>query len=253
MERADKLLVQSGLAASRTLAQRLIEAGKVEVERSGQWQSLEKSNTKLDSSSNFRVQDADELRYVSRAGLKLEGALKTLDKLGLELDLSQCSVLDVGQSTGGFTDCLLKHGCRSVCGVDVGHGQLHKSLLEDTRVRCLERVNARTLSQTFVHERFDLSVMDVSFISQTLILPELAQLLTGPSLLISLVKPQFEVGPEGIAKGGLVKDRALYQVVEEKIRTLLQELGFKVLSWKESAIKGGDGNREFVVIAQHLS
>ncbi|WP_096086745.1 TlyA family RNA methyltransferase [Agaribacterium haliotis] len=248
-ERIDKLLVELGLCSSRTLAQRLIDAGKVEFGRGGVWQQVAKANAKFDRSLQFRILQAEELRYVSRAGLKLEGAIETLAELGLKPNWAELSAIDVGQSTGGFSDCLLKHGCASVCGVDVGKNQLAASLRGDRRLRCMEGVNARELGQYFPSERFDLAVMDVSFISQTLILPELVGVLKNNAVLISLVKPQFEVGPEGIAKGGLVKNEDLYAQVALKIRTLLGQLGLELLSWKESKIRGGDGNREFIAIA----
>lgn len=244
-ERADKRLVALGYAQSRTMAQKLIEDQKVHVKRAGAWVLLRKSAEKLDDDVQLHVQAHDDQRFVSRAGLKLEAALK---HTGVVVD--GLKALDVGQSTGGFSDCLLHYGAMHVTGIEVGHGQLVEHLRRDSRITCIEGLNARTLSTNDVPGPFDIVVMDVSFISQTLILPRLPSLMRTGSVLISLVKPQFEVGPEGIGKGGLVKNANLYRGVEEKITTLLISLGFKLEGYFESAIQGGDGNREFFVAAR---
>jgi 23S rRNA (cytidine1920-2'-O)/16S rRNA (cytidine1409-2'-O)-methyltransferase len=244
-QRADKALVESGLVASRTLAQRLIEAGKVEYSSSGLWCQVTKPSQSFDHDVVFRVLEADETRFVSRAGLKLEGALTRAD-----LNVTGLRALDVGQSTGGFTDCLLKYGCAHVTGIDVGHGQLVDALRMDPRVSCIEGLNARELSADLVGEEFDLAVMDVSFISQTLVLPKLVPLIKRGGALVSLVKPQFEVGPDGIGKGGLVKSVELYADVKARINKMLNELDCVVEDYFESSILGGDGNREFFVVAR---
>jgi 23S rRNA (cytidine1920-2'-O)/16S rRNA (cytidine1409-2'-O)-methyltransferase len=153
----------------------------------------------------------------------------------------------VGQSTGGFTDCLLAQGAAHVTGVDVGHGQLHKRLRQDARVVAIEKVNARELSPQQVGGAFDLIVGDLSFISLTLVLPALVPLLAGGGDLLMLVKPQFELQPSQIGKGGLVTDASLYAVVECKLRDACTQLGLHVQGWYASPIAGGDGNREFFI------
>ncbi|MFM9879073.1 MAG: TlyA family RNA methyltransferase, partial [Burkholderiaceae bacterium] len=158
---------------------------------------------------------------------------------------------DVGQSTGGFTDCLLQHGAARVVGLDVGHGQLHPHLRADSRVVCLEGVNARHLQPGDIEEPndFEVLVADVSFISLTLVLPALVALLHGGAHVLLLVKPQFELQPEQIGKGGIVKDATHYSVVELRLRTACALLGLQVKHWLPSPIEGGDGNREFFIHA----
>jgi len=248
--RLDQLLVSQGLANSRTLSQKLIAAGLVEGRIAGKWQLLSKPSLQLNDDAQLRVHDSAELRYVSRAGLKLEGALAHFN-----IDVRGLRALDVGQSTGGFSDCLVQHGVEEVVGIDVGHGQLAVSLLNHSKIRSFEGVNARSLSPSLFNEadlapHFDLVVMDVSFISQTLILPQLAALMHPAAHLLSLVKPQFEVGKSGLGKGGIVRNRESYALVEKKIREHAAHAGFDVLGYGESAISGGDGNREFFLSAQ---
>lgn len=249
MQRLDKLLVEKGLVESRTQAQQLIEAGAVECCVAGKWSVLKRSSHKLEADSELRVAESHRPKYVSRAGLKLEKALSVAN-----LSLKNLIALDVGQSTGGFTDCLLQHGCPKVVGVDVGHDQLHPRLREHASVVCIEGLNARELAPehvlTHAPDGFDLVVMDLSFISQSLVLPRLPALMKPGASLISLVKPQFEVGSEGIGKGGIVRDAALYPKVEDKICSLLQDLGFVCHDYLPSPIEGGDGNREFIVVAE---
>lgn len=248
MERIDKLLVARALAASRTLAQKLIESGHVDALEAGQWRTLNKVSEKFSADIELRVRKHEDQRFASRAGLKLDAALTRL-----ELDVSALKALDIGQSTGGFTDCLLKRGCVHVTGVDVGHSQLLDHLREDPRITCVEGLNARELSVSDVDGPYQLVVMDVSFISQTLILPRIPPLCERGTRLVSLVKPQFEVGPDGIGKGGIVKNANLYQSVEQKLTTLMQSIGFRVDGYFESAIQGGDGNREFFISAMFES
>ncbi|MDT0502374.1 MULTISPECIES: TlyA family RNA methyltransferase [unclassified Halomonas] len=251
MPRLDLLLVTQGLARSRTRAQRLIRHGRVCLADSDR--VLTKPGEKLPDDTRLSVADDPEERYVSRAGLKLEALLQAL-----ALDLEGQLVLDVGQSTGGFTDCALAHGARHVIGVEVGHDQLDPSLRDDPRVTCLEGLNARAmaedarLAETLAAQGGgapDLAVMDVSFISQTLILTELATLLTTGGRLVSLVKPQFEVGPGGVDSQGLVRDTARYAEVEARIRQCCREANLVIQHWQESPIRGGDGNREFLLYA----
>jgi len=249
--RIDQLLVTRALARSRTEAQKLIAAGAVEHLFGGNWVVIKKPSERLRESVELRVENTEEQRFVSRAGLKLEAALQHCN-----LKPSGLICLDVGQSTGGFTDCLLQYGAAKVIGVDVGHGQLAKTLVDDPRVTCIEGCNARHLTKQSlplaVDELFDFAVMDVSFISQHLILPNLPSLLKVGATLISLVKPQFEVGKENIGKGGLVRDAGLYTDVKAKILDCLITLGFNICDYIPSPISGGDGNREFLVIANYV-
>lgn len=260
LERLDKLLVDQGLAQSRTQAQKLIEAGAVEAKLFGQWQPLRKPAQKVAVDTPLRAGDIAELRFVSRAGLKLDLALQHIDEHNLlaPVSLSQfllsASVLDVGQSTGGFTDCLLQRKVSKVVGVDVGRDQLADQLRGHPSVVCLEGINAREMPvQTLLAHSpagFDLVVMDVSFISQALIVPHLPPLLKNGGYLLSLVKPQFEVGAKNIAKGGIVKDENLYADVHEKISNCARQAGFDVICYFASGIACGDGNREFFMLCQ---
>ncbi len=250
--RADQLLVERGLAASRSQAQRLIVAGLSWRLGAGPWRAVTKNGDLLPDLAELQLADAAESRYVSRGGLKLEGALA---RTGQRVAGLRC--LDVGQSTGGFTDCLLQQGAASVVGVDVGHGQLNPRLRADARVVCVEKLNARELTVEALLAAggesaappFDLIVGDLSFISQTLVWPALVPLLAPGAHLLLLVKPQFELQPEQIGKGGLVRDAASYARVEARLRLACAELGWRVLDYFESPITGGDGNREFFVWA----
>ncbi len=318
--RADQLLVIRGLASTRAQAQRLIASGvqwlKLGHHHTAQgamsgaeigaasssgsalyWQRIAKNGDILPDDAQIELLNDAEARYVSRGGLKLEGALK---QLGLSVAGSTC--LDVGQSTGGFTDCLLQQGAARVVGVDVGFGQLHDKLRSDERVLCFERVNARepgaiaaeiaklltgedeqegddfdsefeddnyddaeftpkniatqainTLASDlfepdFVAE-FDFIVGDLSFISQTLVLPAIAPLLKPNGCMVMLVKPQFELNFGQVGKGGIVREAALYEQVEKRVREAYAEQGLTVHAWLESPIQGGDGNREFFIHA----
>jgi 23S rRNA (cytidine1920-2'-O)/16S rRNA (cytidine1409-2'-O)-methyltransferase len=243
--RADALLVQRGLAPSRTAAQRLIEAGRVKVGPDGT--AIAKPSLLLAADAALAVAPAPDLEYVSRGGLKLAGALR---RAGIDGRGKDC--LDIGQSTGGFTDCLLKNGAAKVVGIDVGHGQLHPAIAADPRVEPHEGVNARNLENSaLAGRRFDLIVADVSFISLTLILPQLPPLLTRLGDLLLLVKPQFEVGPENVGKGGIVADAALYPAVRDALVACCAANHLAVLDWFESPITGTDGNREFFLHARH--
>lgn len=257
--RADQWLVHHGLAASRSQAVRLIDSGARWLSNRG-WKPLSKSDV-LPEDAQIELSDQAEARYVSRGGLKLEAVLFAS---GVQVKDKHC--LDAGQSTGGFTDCLLQHGARSVVGVDVGHGQLHPRLRADSRVTCVEKTNLRhifainSIANNIINTRalgdlnvkkpdFELIVGDVSFISQTLLLPTLVALLQPAGDMLMLVKPQFELQPEQVGKGGIVKDAELYAVVEQRIRATYAANGLKVLNYFESAITGGDGNQEFFVHA----
>ncbi|SMF24815.1 23S rRNA (cytidine1920-2'-O)/16S rRNA (cytidine1409-2'-O)-methyltransferase [Alteromonadaceae bacterium Bs31] len=249
MKRIDVLLAEKSLARSRSEAQKLIAAAAVEVRELGGWRAVSKASEKFAEHSEFKVAAIEEQKYVSRAGLKLEAVLASQD-LSLEGKLA----LDIGQSTGGFTDCLLKHGVAHVVGVEVGSGQLAPSLLGDPRITTFENYNARKLSladlRPVSQNGFDIVVMDVSFISQHLILPSVPNTMKTGAWLVSLVKPQFEAGKAAVGKHGLVSDPAVYRRIEGEIREHLEALGFIIRSYAESPIRGGDGNREFVLLAQ---
>ena len=311
--RIDQLLVQRGLASTRSQAQRLI-AGGVQWLQGDVWRPVVKNGEDVPLNAELKLLDDSEARYVSRGGLKLEAALQ---QVGLSVDGLQC--LDVGQSTGGFTDCLLQLGAALVVGVDVGSAQLHPRLRADPRVLCVESLNARAMDASdliaayedsigatgqfdleddafdepdqvegqtqplndatqgsldgesdaadeaneadagsaglmssdgaFVPE-FDLIVADLSFISQTLVLPAVVPLLKAGGTLLTLVKPQFELQPGQVGKGGIVKDASMFLLVEQRLRDTCAELGLTVTHWFDSPIAGGDGNREFFICAR---
>lgn len=331
--RADVFLVEKGHAATRSQAQRLIASGvEWRLSSFAPWQKVVKNGDEIPVMAELRLLDAAEAKYISRGGLKLEGALAAT---GLSVVGLRC--LDVGQSTGGFTDCLLQQGAAQVIGVDVGHGQLHERLRQDARVVCVEGLNARSMTATdlqaacelalsevveetedndtqpvapyswmrngglvdeeyddsddakeqdieaFKAERaakqqarqagtlpvqrrrraglenvnitpaFDFITGDLSFISLTLVLPALVPLLAPGGALLLLVKPQFELQPGQVGKGGIVRDVALYPVVEQRIREACAGLGLQVQAWLDSPIAGGDGNREFFVFARRAA
>jgi 23S rRNA (cytidine1920-2'-O)/16S rRNA (cytidine1409-2'-O)-methyltransferase len=244
--RLDKLLLERGLAQSRERAQALILAGKVLVDG----QKIEKAGAGVESSAEIRLLGED-FKYVSRGGLKLEEALRHW-----QIDVTGKICLDVGTSTGGFTDCLLQRGAARVIAVDTGHGQIDFRLRQDSRVRLLEKTNARYLAQQQVNEVVDLVVMDVSFISATLVLPAvIAAAFPEPGeregrQVIVLVKPQFEAGRELVGKGGIVRDPVVQEAAVEKVRKTLLGLGCSHTDVVESPILGGEGNREFLLYGQ---
>ena len=328
--RADVFLVDHGHASTRSQAQRLIASG-VQWRTSPllPWKKVLKNGDDIPAGAELQLLDTAEAKYISRGGLKLEGALAAT---GLQVTGLRC--LDVGQSTGGFTDCLLQAGAAQVIGVDVGQGQLHERLRSDARVVCVEGLNARSVSaetlqqaceevlserweeeedndtqpqapyawmrnggeidedyddsddaketdiEAFKAERaarakareagtlptqlrrkaefadvditpqFDFVTGDLSFISLTLVLPAVVRLLKPHGQLLMLVKPQFELQPGQVGKGGIVRAPALYAEVEQRIRTCLADLGLEVLDWLDSPITGGDGNHEFFVHAR---
>ena len=242
--RADQLLVERGIAPTRSAAQRLIATGAVRWRAPAGWRVPAKAGEELPSGAEVELTDDAELRFVSRGGLKLDGALARL-----AIDVAGWTCLDVGQSTGGFTDVLLQRGAARVVGVDVGHGQLHPRLAADPRVAALEGVNARHLEAARLPvARFDLIVGDLSFISLTLVLPALVPLL-GAGRLLLLVKPQFELQPADIGAGGQVKSEAAYAKVEQRLRDACAARGLAVLGWIDSATPGGEGAREFFLHA----
>ena len=281
--RADLFLVENGFATTRSQAQRLIGSGVqwrvlVEGEVAPAWKRVAKNGDEIPLSAELEVLDNTEAKYISRGGLKLEGALKQT-----KLNVTGLRCLDIGQSTGGFTDCLLQQGAVQVVGVDVGHGQLHATMRDDPRVVCIEGVNARSMTADDLAEHyrravhisgggdeeafededhdddaesagdfnplFDFLTGDLSFISLTLVLPAVVRLLKPDGHLLMLVKPQFELQPGQIGKGGIVREPALFEFVERRLRDTCDALGLKVLAWLESPIEGGDGNREFFIHA----
>ena len=332
--RADVFLVEGGHAATRSQAQRLIAAGvQWRLAPTLPWNAVAKNGDDIPAGAEVQLLDAAEAKYLSRGGLKLEGALAAA---GVRVEGLHC--LDVGQSTGGFTDCLLQHGAAQVVGVDVGQGQLHERLRADVRVIGVEGLNARHMTpealrdaceealcerieaepedndtqpvapyawmrngglvdedyddsddakeqevEAFKAERaakaqaratgkvatvrqrmagredvaipaaFELVTGDLSFISLTLVLPALVPLLAPQGALLMLVKPQFELQPGQVGKGGIVRDAALFPLVEQRLRDCCAQLGLQVLGWYDSAIEGGDGNREFFIHARRAA
>lgn len=276
--RADLFLVDNGFAATRSQAQRLIASGvQWRAEQSAPWKKVAKNGDEIPAGAEVEIPDTTEARYISRGGLKLEGALQST---GLKVAGLRC--LDIGQSTGGFTDCLLQHGAVQVVGVDVGHGQLHPSLRADPRVVCIEGVNARAMTamdlvagdahgtgaeagfddEDFdeddaealapaepIAANFDFLTGDLSFISLTLVLPAVVRLLKPGGDALMLVKPQFELQPGQIGKGGIVRDAVHFAFVEKRLRDACEALGMDVKAWLASPIEGGDGNREFFIHA----
>ena len=241
--RLDKLLVDRGFVASRERAQALILAGKVLVND----QKLEKAGAQVDAGCVIRLLGED-LRYVSRGGLKLEHALQHW-----KIDVAGKICCDIGASTGGFTDCLLQHGAARVIAVDTGYGQMDFKLRQDTRVRLLEKTNARYLTREALGEPVDFVAMDVSFISATLVLPAVVEA-TFPERrqghqMVVLVKPQFEAGREHVGKGGIVRDEKAQQMALERVKTALLNLGAERMESVESPILGAEGNREFLLCA----
>ena len=220
-ERIDKLLVERGLASSRTRAQALVMAGVVLVGE----QRVLKSSESFSVDAMIRVKGAEDpaARYVGRGGLKMEAALKAF-----KLDVEGLVCLDVGASTGGFTDCLLQHGARLVVAIDVGHNQLDWRIRNDARVIAREGVNARYLKPEEFAEKFQLAVMDVSFISATKVMPAIIQLLTEDAGLVTLIKPQFEVGRGEVGRGGIVSDPLKHARVVEEVNQAAVSLGFSV-------------------------
>lgn len=229
-------MVERGLVPSRERAQALIIAGRVMVRE----QKVEKPGTSVDAEAPIRVLGAD-LRYVSRGGLKLEHALSSW-----HINVTDKRCVDIGASTGGFTDCLLQHGASSVIAIDTGFGQIDMKLRNDSRVQLLEKTNARYLKPGDISHSADFVCMDVSFISATLVLPAVMAA-TDAREVVVLVKPQFEAGREHVGKGGIVRDEAAQRGAVNKVRSCLLDLGFTVRDPIESPILGTEGNREFLL------
>jgi 23S rRNA (cytidine1920-2'-O)/16S rRNA (cytidine1409-2'-O)-methyltransferase len=248
--RIDRLLVERGLVASRERAQAVVLAGEVLVNN----QKVEKAGTSVEHDAEIRLLGGD-LKYVSRGGLKLEAALERW-----KIDLQERTCLDVGASTGGFTDCMLQRGAKRVIAVDTGYGQIAGRLRSDARVRLLERTNARylkreDLDQVAGGEAITFAALDVSFISVTLILPAVVAAVFGgptshPRELVVLIKPQFEVGKALVGKGGIVRDPQAHLAAIETVEAAVAGLGGRKLDIMESPIRGREGNREFLLRAE---
>jgi 23S rRNA (cytidine1920-2'-O)/16S rRNA (cytidine1409-2'-O)-methyltransferase len=236
-ERIDKVLVERGLAESRTRAQALILAGQVLVRE----QRIDKPGQLIDPNDEIRIK-GETLRYASRGGLKLEAALR---EFNINPEGKTC--LDVGASTGGFTDCLLQHGAARVWAIDVGHNQLIWRLRRDARVVAQEGVNARNLSPDQFSIRFEIATVDVSFISLTKILPAVKPCVKEDGDLIVLIKPQFEVGKGEVGRGGIVTDPAKHQRVLDELKQAALKIGLEPAGLIESPILGAEGNREFLM------
>ena len=236
-ERIDKVLVERGLAESRTRAQALIIAGQVLVRE----QRIDKPGQLIDPSEDIRIK-GETPRYASRGGFKLEAALR---EFNINPEGKYC--LDVGASTGGFTDCLLQHGAQRVWAIDVGHNQIIWRLRQDPRVVVQEGTNARNLNPDQFPVRFDIATIDVSFISLTKVLPAVRNCLKEGADLIVLVKPQFEVGKGEVGRGGIVTDPAKHRRVLDEIRQAALEIGLSAAALIESPILGAEGNREFLM------
>ncbi len=244
-ERLDKLLVARGLVPSRERAQSLILAGRVLVNE----QKIEKSGAQVDAAAALRLL-GQEQRYVSRGGIKLEHALQTWS-----IDLTGVTTVDIGTSTGGFTDCMLQHGAASVLAVDTGFGQIAHALRVDARVSLMERTNARHLHPGDLPPGLLFMAMDVSFISATLVLPAVIRAAflhherLAPAQAVILIKPQFEAGKEWIGKGGIVRDPEAHQLAIDRVRSAVEELGGLEIAVVPSPIDGAEGNREFLLRA----
>ncbi len=239
-ERLDVLVVERGLAPTRTRAQALILAGQVVVND----QRSDKPGTRVPVDAELRLK-GEVQPYVSRGGLKLKGALDAF-----QLDVRGAVCADIGASTGGFTDCLLQEGAARVHAIDVGRGQLHEKLRVDPRVISRERVNARHLTAEDLPELVSVVVIDVSFISLELVLPSVLARMATPGLLVALVKPQFEVGLEGVDKGGVVRDAAVRQAAIDRVRAFVRGQGLEEVGLIDSPVPGPAGNVEALLVAR---
>ncbi|MFH0997242.1 MAG: TlyA family RNA methyltransferase [Pseudomonadota bacterium] len=235
--RLDRLMVEKGLVASRQRAQAMIMAGNVLVNR----QLVEKSGYPVSEGSEITLK-GEALPYVSRGGLKLEKALASF-----EVSVQGLVCLDVGASTGGFTDCLLQHGAAHVYAVDVGYGQLAWQLRQDSRVIPIERMNIRNMPLNMLPEPVDLVTIDVSFISLKIVVPAVMKFIRQPARIIALIKPQFEVGKGKVGKGGVVRDPLQHESVIEELNRFFKDNGWACLAVVPSPILGPSGNREFLI------
>jgi len=239
-ERIDKLLVEHGFAETRNRAQALVMSGVVLVDEV----KVAKPSETFAADANIRLKgSAADLKYASRGGLKLEAALRAF-----AVDPAGLNCVDVGSSTGGFTDCLLQHGAAHVTAIDAGTNQLVWKLRTDPRVEVREKTNARELNPEDFSSLFDLAVMDVSFISVTKVIPAIISLLTGNGKLIVLIKPQFEVGRGEVGKGGIVRDEEKHARVVAEVNKFAETIGLTVVGVIDSPILGAEGNKEFLAL-----
>ncbi len=237
--RLDRLLAERGISESREKAQALIFAGQVLV----QGQKIDKAGSLVPQDADIRIL-GEVLPYVSRGGLKLEKALQEF-----RVSVIGKVALDIGASTGGFTDCLLQHGCAKVYAVDVGYGQMAWKLRQDPRVVVIERTNIREMAPSAIPEPADIAVIDVSFISLEKVVPAVLKFLKPDSEIIALIKPQFEVGKESVGKGGIVRDEAARNAAVERVAGFVRGLGLDVKGVIPSPITGQDGNVEYLIHA----
>lgn len=240
-ERLDVLLVKRGLAESREKAKAIIMSGIVYVED----QKEDKAGTTFDENAKIEVRGST-LKYVSRGGLKLE---KAMTHFGVTLDQKVC--MDVGASTGGFTDCMLQNGAVKVYSVDVGHGQLAWKLRNDERVVCMEKTNIRYVTPEDIPDRIQFASIDVSFISLTKVLGPVKELLTEDGQIVCLIKPQFEAGREKVGKKGVVREKSTHLEVIESVIAFAKGIGFGILNLEFSPIKGPEGNIEYLLYLQN--
>ncbi len=236
-ERLDVLLVQRGLAESREKAKAVIMSGIVYVDHNKE----DKAGAVFDPAVSIEIRGTT-LKYVSRGGLKLEKAIEEF-----QIDLRNLTAMDIGASTGGFTDCMLQNGAKKVYAVDVGHGQLAWKLRNDRRVVCMEKTNIRYVTPDAVEDRMDFASVDVSFISLTKVLPPVKELLTETGRVVCLIKPQFEAGREKVGKKGVVREKQTHIDVIESIVRFAKDIGFKTLHLTYSPIKGPEGNIEYLL------
>jgi 23S rRNA (cytidine1920-2'-O)/16S rRNA (cytidine1409-2'-O)-methyltransferase len=232
--RLDAFLVEHGFFPSREQAQRAIMAGEIRVGDA----VVDKASVKVDHEAQVSVEAAS--RYVGRGGLKLEGAVRDF-----AVSAADSIALDIGASTGGFTDCLLQNGAKKVYAIDVGHGQLAWKIRSDPRVVVREKLNARFLTRADIPEPIDLCVIDVSFISLTLILPRAFELVSPNGVILALIKPQFELQASDVGRGGIVRDALLHEKAQAKIRDFISAAGHDLVGIVPSSITGTDGNQEF--------
>lgn len=242
-ERLDVLLVQRGLAPSREKAKAIIMSGIVYVDNIKE----DKAGTTFDEKCQIEVR-GKTLKYVSRGGLKLE---KAMDVFGVQIEGKIC--MDVGASTGGFTDCMLQNGAVKVYSVDVGHGQLAWKLVTDERVVCMDKTNIRYLTPQDIDDVIEFASIDVSFISLTKVLLPVKELLTENGQIVCLIKPQFEAGREKVGKKGVVRDKAVHKEVIETVITYAKSIGFGIINLDFSPVKGPEGNIEYLLYLQKLS
>ncbi len=237
--RLDQALVERAFYQSREQAQRAIMAGQVRIGE----QVAQKPSILV--GPEVMIATAAAPRFVGRGGLKLEGAL---DFFGI--DVSDQIAVDIGASTGGFTDCLLQRGARKVYAIDVGHGQLAWKIRNDPRVTVFEKTNARAISPSLISEAANICVIDVSFISLTLILPNAFQLVTPSGMVLALIKPQFELERSDVGRGGIVRDASLHEKAQGKVVSFVEASGHEVIGLAPSVVAGADGNREFFICAR---